>query len=224
MLTIYLQQILNFSAPAAGVAFLPPALIFFFVGGWGSSWLTDRFGMKPVLVLSNSLGMDFSMWDPQVPEFVKSFRVLRYDTRGHGQSSVTPGPYSIRQLAGDVLEYPDPILGRMFRAEHHMHAQWTGHHVGKAMIGEEKAYAKVPYFFSDIGELSMIFRGDPVPTKKSFIVGDEQAPRFTEIFVDDSGVIRSMVDLRRDFKEQEPIRRIAAAPAAMPRQPRESPR
>jgi len=55
LLTIYLQQILNYSAPAAGVAFLPPALIFFFVGGWGSSWLTDRFGMKPVLVLSMAL-------------------------------------------------------------------------------------------------------------------------------------------------------------------------
>src|SRR3989442_5992774 len=55
LLTIYLQQILNFSAPAAGVAFLPPALIFFFVGGWGSSWLTDRFGMKPVLILSMAL-------------------------------------------------------------------------------------------------------------------------------------------------------------------------
>ena len=64
---------------------------------------------KPVLVLSNSLGTDFSMWDPQVAEFVKSFRVLRYDTRGHGQSSVTPGPYSIRQLAGDVLTLADAL-------------------------------------------------------------------------------------------------------------------
>ena len=58
---------------------------------------------RPVLVLSNSLGADFSMWDPQIPEFVKSLRVLRYDTRGHGKSSVTPGPYSIEQLANDVL-------------------------------------------------------------------------------------------------------------------------
>ncbi len=55
LLTVYLQQILNYSAPAAGIAFLPPALIFFFVGGWGSSWLTNRIGMKPVLVLSMAL-------------------------------------------------------------------------------------------------------------------------------------------------------------------------
>lgn len=58
----------------------------------------------PVLVLSNSLGTDLTMWDPQIPEFVKRFRVLRYDTRGHGQSSAPPGSYSITQLAQDVLD------------------------------------------------------------------------------------------------------------------------
>ena len=58
----------------------------------------------PVLVLSNSLGANFSMWDPQIPDLTKSWRVLRYDTRGHGQSSVTPGPYSIAQLGQDVLD------------------------------------------------------------------------------------------------------------------------
>ena len=40
----------------------------------------------PALVLSNSLGTDFSMWDPLVSAFTKAFRVLRYDTRGHGKS------------------------------------------------------------------------------------------------------------------------------------------
>ena len=56
-----------------------------------------------VLVLSNSLGTNYSMWDPQVPEFLKTVRVLRYDTRGHGLSSVTPGPYSIEQLGKDII-------------------------------------------------------------------------------------------------------------------------
>jgi 3-oxoadipate enol-lactonase len=63
----------------------------------------------PVLVLSNSLGTNFSMWDPQIPSFEKHFRVLRYDTRGHGQSSVTPGPYRIEQLARDVLHLLDRL-------------------------------------------------------------------------------------------------------------------
>jgi 3-oxoadipate enol-lactonase len=63
----------------------------------------------PTLVFSNSLGATFSMWDPQMPIFQKGFRVLRYDTRGHGQSSVTPGPYSIEQLARDVLALLDDL-------------------------------------------------------------------------------------------------------------------
>ncbi len=63
----------------------------------------------PALVFSNSLGANLSMWNPQVTEFRKNFRVLRYDTRGHGQSSATPGPYSIEQLARDVLSLLDQL-------------------------------------------------------------------------------------------------------------------
>ncbi len=63
----------------------------------------------PVLVLSNSLGTTLDMWLPQLPALVEHFRVLRYDTRGHGQSDVTPGPYSIAQLGGDVLALLDHL-------------------------------------------------------------------------------------------------------------------
>ena len=63
----------------------------------------------PVLVLSNSLGTNLSMWDPQISALAAQFRVLRYDTRGHGQSSVTPGPYSITQLGRDVVGLLDAV-------------------------------------------------------------------------------------------------------------------
>jgi 3-oxoadipate enol-lactonase len=63
----------------------------------------------PALILSNSLGANFFMWDAQLPELRKHFRVLRYDTRGHGQSEVTPGPYTFEQLARDVLALADSI-------------------------------------------------------------------------------------------------------------------
>ncbi len=63
----------------------------------------------PVLVFSNSLGADYSMWHGQAAEFQGKFQVLRYDTRGHGQSAVTPGPYSIEQLARDVLGLLDEL-------------------------------------------------------------------------------------------------------------------
>jgi len=54
VLTVYLQQILGYSPLEAGLAFLPAAAIFFFVGGWGSSWLMNRLGMKRVLVASSA--------------------------------------------------------------------------------------------------------------------------------------------------------------------------
>ena len=69
----------------------------------------------PALVFSNSLGATLSMWDPQIPALEKQFRILRYDTRGHGESSVTPGPYSIEQLAHDVLALLDALqLDRVY--------------------------------------------------------------------------------------------------------------
>jgi 3-oxoadipate enol-lactonase len=69
----------------------------------------------PILFFSNSLGATLSMWDPQMPAFQKQFRVLRYDTRGHGQSSVAPGPYTIEQLASDVVALLDQLqLDRVY--------------------------------------------------------------------------------------------------------------
>jgi 3-oxoadipate enol-lactonase len=63
----------------------------------------------PWLVLSNSLGTTLDMWAPQIPALAKRFRVLRFDTRGHGKSSVTPGPYTIAQLGGDVIALMDHL-------------------------------------------------------------------------------------------------------------------
>jgi 3-oxoadipate enol-lactonase len=63
----------------------------------------------PVLAFSNSLGANYSMWDPQAEELRKTFRILRYDTRGHGESAVLPGPYSIEQLGNDFLGLLDEL-------------------------------------------------------------------------------------------------------------------
>lgn len=63
----------------------------------------------PWVVFSNSLGSDVSMWTPQVVEFTKHFRVLRYDTRGHGHSAAPQGPYTIEQLTGDVIGLMDQL-------------------------------------------------------------------------------------------------------------------
>lgn len=56
----------------------------------------------PVVVLSNSLGTDLSMWDGQRDALLAHFRVLRYDTHGHGQTPKT-GKVTLAQLGEDVL-------------------------------------------------------------------------------------------------------------------------
>jgi 3-oxoadipate enol-lactonase len=63
----------------------------------------------PVVLFSNSLGTTHRMWDPQIAAFAKHFRVLRYDTRGHGNSSAPGGPYCVEQLAADALALLDTL-------------------------------------------------------------------------------------------------------------------
>ncbi|HXX16042.1 MAG TPA: 3-oxoadipate enol-lactonase [Candidatus Eremiobacteraceae bacterium] len=64
---------------------------------------------SPVLLLSNCLGTNMRMWDPQMDVFAEHFRVLRYDTRGLGRSGVTPGPYTIERLSRDALGLLDAL-------------------------------------------------------------------------------------------------------------------
>jgi 3-oxoadipate enol-lactonase len=73
--------------------------------------------------MSNSLATSYRMWDPQVSAFTKSYRVLRYDKRGHGETDVTPGPYSFELLADDLLALLDAL-----------HISWT-HFIGLSMGG-----------------------------------------------------------------------------------------
>ena len=56
----------------------------------------------PVVMLSNSLMSNYTMWDAQIAALASRYRVLRYDQRGHGGTETTPGPYSIELLADDA--------------------------------------------------------------------------------------------------------------------------
>jgi 3-oxoadipate enol-lactonase len=57
-----------------------------------------------VVTLSHALATNLGLWEPQMPALLrKSYRVLRFDTRGHGHSSVPQGPYTMETLAGDVI-------------------------------------------------------------------------------------------------------------------------
>ncbi len=63
----------------------------------------------PALMLSNSLGTNLHMWDDQVPEFAKHFRVIRYDRRGHGNSGTPARPYSFDRFGRDIIATLDAL-------------------------------------------------------------------------------------------------------------------
>jgi 3-oxoadipate enol-lactonase len=62
---------------------------------------------RPVLLFINSIGTTRDLWSPQVPALVGTYRIIRYDARGHGTSAVPAGNYSIEQLARDAIAILD---------------------------------------------------------------------------------------------------------------------
>ena len=62
-----------------------------------------------LLVLSNSLGSSLRMWNKVLPRLEAAYRILLYDTRGHGCSSDPPGPYTLDQLGRDVVHLLDEL-------------------------------------------------------------------------------------------------------------------
>ncbi|CAN1553053.1 MhpC Predicted hydrolases or acyltransferases (alpha/beta hydrolase superfamily) [Rhabdaerophilaceae bacterium] len=107
----------------------------------------------PPVMFSNSLGTSLEMWDAQASLLAESRRVVRYDVRGHGETSATPGPYTIAQLANDALRILDSL---------HLHkVDWVGcsmggmvgqwlltHHrdrIGKAVLSNTAAFMGPPF-------------------------------------------------------------------------------
>jgi 3-oxoadipate enol-lactonase len=77
--------------------------------GCSLAYRLDPPSSRPVLVLSNSLGTTMDMWAPQIAPFSAHFRVLQYDSRGHGRSLAPPGGYSLDRLGRDLLELMDGL-------------------------------------------------------------------------------------------------------------------
>jgi 3-oxoadipate enol-lactonase len=83
-------------------------MLFAEVNGTTLRYRFDGPDQGPVVMLSNALASDLTMWEFQVPALVEAgYRVLRYDSRGHGHSAVPDGPYSIELLAADAVGIMD---------------------------------------------------------------------------------------------------------------------
>jgi len=66
-------------------------------------------GSGPWVTLSHSLACDLSMWDEQVAQLSARYTVLRFDSRGHGGSGAPSGPYTLEQMADDVVGLLDAL-------------------------------------------------------------------------------------------------------------------
>ena len=84
----------------------------------------------PMVTMSHSLATDLSMWDPQAKALAQRYRVLRYDTRGHGGTDAPAGAYTLAQLADDARA----LLKALGIARTH----WVGLSMG-GMIGQTLA-------------------------------------------------------------------------------------
>jgi len=98
--------------------------------GISMNYTFDGPANAPVVTMSHSLATDFGMWDPTVPALTGRFRVLRYETRGHGKTEAPRGAYSLDQLADDALA----LLRELGIQKTH----WVGLSMG-GMIGQALA-------------------------------------------------------------------------------------
>jgi 3-oxoadipate enol-lactonase len=82
-----------------------------YIGGVGFNVRIDGAGGgAPWLTFSNSHATDLHLWDAQVMTLRRDFRILRYDTRGHGATGASPGAWDMQHLAADVVAIWD-VLG-----------------------------------------------------------------------------------------------------------------
>lgn len=106
----------------------------------------------PAVLLSNSLGTRLDMWAPQMDALTGRFRVLRYDSRGHGRSDVPAGGYGMDRLGRDAIELLD-ILGLdtvhfCGLSKGGMVGQWLGarapERLGRMVLANTSAYMGPP--------------------------------------------------------------------------------
>ena len=109
------------------------------VNGINVNYLLDGPASTPVVTLSHSLATDLSMWDPQMSVLTARYRVLRYDTRGHGGTDAPAGAYTLPQLAEDARA--------MLKALGVARTHWIGLSMG-GMIGQTLALSSPELFQS----------------------------------------------------------------------------
>jgi 3-oxoadipate enol-lactonase len=139
----------------------------------------------PVLMLSNSLGTDLHMWDSQIPEFTKHFRVVRYDRRGHGKSGAPKGPYSFERFGRDILAVIDALKFKSMNwcglSMGGMEGQWLGAIAPDRIV--KLVLANTNYYYADKAPWADRIRAVHEKGLASFVDANMQR-WFTKGFID----------------------------------------
>jgi NADPH-dependent 2,4-dienoyl-CoA reductase/sulfur reductase-like enzyme len=108
--------------------------------------------------------------------------------------TAVPGIYA----AGDVANYPDTLFGKRRRVEHWDNAVTQGKHCGRALLGEHAAFAHVPYFFSDVFDLSYELWGDTTVAGEVIVRGDISTNSFSVWWLDRQRLVAAFTMNRPD--------------------------
>ncbi len=104
--------------------------------------------------------------------------------------------------AGDVANYPDVLFGKRRRVEHWDNAVSQGRHAARILMGERTPFKHVPYFFSDVFDLSYEFWGDSADAEEIVSRGDLSSNSFSVWWLRQKSVVAAFV-MNRPDEERE---------------------
>lgn len=131
---------------------------------------------------------------PAIATFEHTLRVDNGIVVNEFLETETAGIYA----AGDVANYPDRIFGKRRRVEHWDNAVSQGRHWARVVTGDRQPFVHVPYFFSDVFDLSYELWGDSDGADEVVIRGDAHSSSFSAWWMKDSRVVAAFVMNRPD--------------------------
>jgi 3-oxoadipate enol-lactonase len=152
----------------------------------------------PWLMLCNSLGTNLHMWEPQMAALMQHFCVLRYDARGHGDSSVPESAFTMADLAGDAIA----LLDHLDIAKTHfcglslggMTGMWLGTHHGariaRLVLSNTSPYMGPPSNWDM--RIKLVTEGS-MTTVTDSVIARWFTPRFRETSADKVAIVQQML-------------------------------
>jgi len=143
-------------------------------------------GAKPNLDLPKSLGLEMALGGVKVSSKLETSVIDVY-------------------ACGDIATFPDPSTGELCRVEHHMNAKWQSQTVGKVMSGHSGEYKKIAYFWSDVFDVHLGYRGNSDGASPAKNFGSMDDGRFVDLWARPNGEIASGLIIWDDYEKIDPI-------------------